>query len=168
MTSNLPPAIALVAQVLAADAGRARADTLLAIQGADPAYVRTHLAAIDAALGAASPGLAPLTALVDQAENVVSTSSPTVARQHVISQVVLRKFVEEVPPHGRVLARYALATPCSPRCAAPVVPPVIRAGPHARRNRASATHARRLCLPGGTPPARCWMRSRSSGSPGAG
>jgi hypothetical protein len=83
-------------------------DTLLAIQGVDLAYVRAHLADIDTALGAASPGLASLTALVDQAEYVVSASSPTVARQHVISQVVLRKFVEVVPPHSRTLARYDL------------------------------------------------------------
>lgn len=108
MTSNLPPAISLIAQIFAADAGRGRVDTLLAIQGVDPAYVRAHLADIDTALGASSPGLMSLTAMVDQAEKAVSTSSPTVARQHVISQVVLRKFVENVPPHGKVLARYDL------------------------------------------------------------
>lgn len=95
---------------MAADAGQARADTLLQIQGADPVYVRKHLGAIDAALGAGSPGLASLTALVDQAEIAVSTSSATVPRQHVISQVVLRKFVEDTPPRGRVLARYSLAS----------------------------------------------------------
>lgn len=110
MTSNLPPAIAIVAQVIAADAGRGRADTLLAIQGADPDHVRKHLAAIDTDLGTASPGLAALTALVDQAEDVVATSSPTVARQHVISQVVQRRFVETVPGRGRLLARYTLAS----------------------------------------------------------
>lgn len=110
MTSNLPPAIALIAPILAADAGQARADTLLAIQGVDPVSVRKHLVSLDTALGASSPGLAALTAVVDQAENVVSTSSPTVARQHVISQVVLRRFVEDVPPHGKVVARYTLAT----------------------------------------------------------
>lgn len=108
MTSNLPPVIAIVAKIMAADAGRVRAETLLQIQGADPVYVRRHLGAIDAALGTASPGLASLTALVDQAEDAVSTSRPTVDVQHVTSQVVLRKSVEDVPPHGRVLARYDL------------------------------------------------------------
>jgi hypothetical protein len=96
--------------MIAADAGRARADTLLQIQGAGPDYVRKHLGVIDRTLGASSPGLASLTALIEQAEDAVSTSRPTVARQHVISQVVLRKFVENVPPRGRVLARYDLAS----------------------------------------------------------
>jgi hypothetical protein len=65
---------------------------------------------LDAALGAQSPGVAGLTALVDQAVEAVSTSRPTVPRQHVISQVVLRKFVENVPPYGNVVARVDLAT----------------------------------------------------------
>jgi hypothetical protein len=58
---------------------------------------------VDAALGAQSPGVASLTALIDQAVEAVSTSRPTVPPQHVISQVVLHKFVENVPPHGNVL-----------------------------------------------------------------
>jgi hypothetical protein len=87
VTLSLPPIVAFVAQVMAADAGRVRADTLLQIQGADPVYVRKHLRTIDAALGAASPGSAALTALVDQAERAVSTSSPnTVDVQHVTSK----------------------------------------------------------------------------------
>jgi Protein of unknown function (DUF4238) len=106
---SVPPAIGLVLSVLGADGGRARVDTLLAIQGAGPDYVRQHLAAIDAALGSTSPGIAGLTALIDQAEQAVSTSSPTVERQHVISQVILRKLVENVPPRGKVLAQYHLA-----------------------------------------------------------
>jgi hypothetical protein len=80
------------------------------IQGANPDYVRPHLAAIDAALGAQSPGVASLTSLVDRAVEAVSTSRPTIARQHVISQVVLRKFVENVPPRGNVVAQVDLAT----------------------------------------------------------
>ena len=87
---NNPPAIRLVLPVIDADAGRARVDTLLAIQGAGPDYVRQHLAAIDAALGATSPGIAGLAALIDQAEQAVSTSSSTVEHQHVISQLVRR------------------------------------------------------------------------------
>jgi Protein of unknown function (DUF4238) len=110
VSSDLPVVIAIVAQIMAADAGHVRADTLLQIQGADPVYVRKHLGAIDAALGAGSPGLASLTALVDQAEIAISTSGATVPRQHVISQVVLRKFIEDTPPRGRVLARYSLAS----------------------------------------------------------
>jgi hypothetical protein len=107
---NVPPAIAVVIPVLAADGGRARVDTLLAIQGVGPDYVRQHLSAIDAALGSSSPGIVGLIALIDQAEQAVSTSSPKAARrQHVISQVVLRKFVEQLRP-GKVLARVELAS----------------------------------------------------------
>jgi hypothetical protein len=106
---NLPPAIGRILPILDADGGRARVDALLAIQGVGPDYVRQHLTAIDAALGSRSPGVAGLTDLIDRAERAVSMSSPTIERQHVISQVVLRKFVEEVPPRGRVLAQYYLA-----------------------------------------------------------
>jgi Protein of unknown function (DUF4238) len=107
---DLPPAIALLLPVLAADGGKGRAITLLAIQGVEPGYARMHLGAIDTALGSDSPGVAGLTALIDQAEQAVSTSSPTIQRQHVISRVVLRKFVEDVPPRGRVLARVDLTS----------------------------------------------------------
>jgi hypothetical protein len=41
--TNLPPAIRLLVGVIAADAGRARAETLLMIVGADPVSVRQHL-----------------------------------------------------------------------------------------------------------------------------
>src|SRR5260370_6172575 len=96
--------------MLASDGGRARVRTLLAIQGAGPDYVRRHLTDIDAALGAASPGPAALADLIRKAEDAVSTSQPTVDRQHVISQGVLRRFVENVPPGGMQLARFDLAT----------------------------------------------------------
>lgn len=56
-----------------------------------------------------SPGLARLTELIDKAEEAVSSSRPTVARQHVISQVVLRRYVE-VLPEGKRLVRVNLAT----------------------------------------------------------
>jgi hypothetical protein len=105
----MPPAIAPLLPAITADSGQGRADTLLGIIGAAPDYVRQHLGAIDSALGAQSPGLASLTELIDTAKEAVSTSRPTVRRQHVISQVVLRRFVE-VLPGGRRLARVNLAT----------------------------------------------------------
>lgn len=71
--------------------------------------MRQHLGAIDTALGIRSPGLANLTELVDKAEEAVSASKPTVARQHVISQVVLRRYTE-VRAAGKRLARTNLAT----------------------------------------------------------
>lgn len=108
--ASLPPAIHVLIGVIAADAGRARAETLLMIVGADPVSVRQHLNAIDTELGAQSPGVAALSALIGQAEQAVSTSSLTVARQHVISEVVLRKFVQNVPPNGRVLAQVELSS----------------------------------------------------------
>lgn len=108
--TNLPPAIQQLLPEIAADAGRARAQTLLAIQGADPDYVRPHIAAIDAALGASSPGIAGLAQLLRRAEEAVSQSQPTVRRQHIISQVVLRKFIEDVVPGGRQVVRFDLAT----------------------------------------------------------
>ena len=108
--ANIPPAIDVLVGVIATDVGRARAETLLMIVGADPVSVRQHLNAIDAQLGAQSPGVAALSALIDQAEQAVSTSSPTVARQHVISEIVLRKFVQNMPPNGRVLAQVELAS----------------------------------------------------------
>lgn len=107
---TLPPAIRLILVDLAGDAGRRRAHTLMVIQGAGPDYVRLHLTGIDAALGATSPGLGGLEELVREAEEAVSTSQPTVAHQHVISKVVLRRFVEDVPPGGRQLIQFALAT----------------------------------------------------------
>jgi hypothetical protein len=108
--TNLPPAIELLVYAIAADAGRERAETLLTIVGAGPDSARKHLAAIDTELGAQSPGIPALSALIDQAEQAVSTSSPTVARQHVISEVVLRKFVKTVHPSGLVLAKVDLAS----------------------------------------------------------
>ena len=106
----LPPAINVLLPVLVADAGRARADTLLAIQGVDPDYIRPHLSAIDSALGNASPGMTGLLQLIRQAEDAVSTSRPTVQHQHVISEVVTRAFVEDMPPGGRQVLRYDFAS----------------------------------------------------------
>jgi hypothetical protein len=105
----MPPAITLLLPILTADAGQGRAETLQGILAAGPDYVRRHLGAIDTVLGARSPGLANLTELVDEAEEAVSASRLTVARQHVISQVVLRKYTE-VLPAGKRLARVNLAT----------------------------------------------------------
>ena len=108
IVTTLPQAIQLVLPILASDGGRARVQTLLAIQGAGPDYVRQHLTDIDAALGASSPGPAALADLIRQAEAAVSTPS-TVWRQHVISRRgVLRRFTENVPG-GTLLARFDLA-----------------------------------------------------------
>jgi hypothetical protein len=107
--TNLPLVIQWILPMLAADAGRTRAQTLLAIQGAGPDLVRRHLAGIDAALGPSGPGTAGVGDLIRKAEEAVSTSRPTRKRQHVISQVVLRRFVEDIPPGGRQLARFDLA-----------------------------------------------------------
>lgn len=109
IVTNLPQAIQLVLPMLASDSGQARVQTLLAIQGAGPDYVRQHLADVDAALGASSPGIAVLTDLVRKAEDAVSTPS-TIARQHFISQTgVLRQFVENTPG-GLQLAKLDVAT----------------------------------------------------------
>ncbi len=107
--TNLPPAIQLLRDVLASDQGQARADSLLAIQGAGPDYVRQHVTALDAALGTFSPGVPGLRELIRKAEEAVSTSQPTVERQHVISEVVLRRFAGSVPSGGRQLARFDFA-----------------------------------------------------------
>jgi hypothetical protein len=107
--TSMPTAITLLLPVITADAGQGRADTLLGILAAGPDHVRQHLGAIDSALGAQSPGLPTLIALIDKAEEAVSASRPTVRHQHVISQVVLRRFLE-VLPAGKRLTRVNLAT----------------------------------------------------------
>src|SRR6266702_504443 len=109
MTTNLPTAIQMLRDVLAADRGQARADSLLAILGAGLDYVRQHVTVLDAALGTFSPGVSGLDELIRKAEEVVSTSQPTVKRQHVISEVVLRRFAGPVPSAGRQLVRFDLA-----------------------------------------------------------
>jgi len=109
MNTNLPPTIQVLRDVLAADQGQARADSLLAILGAGPDYVRQHLTILDAALGMFSPGVSGLDELIRKAEEAVSTSRPTVKRHHVISEVVLRRFAGPVPSAGRQLLRFDLA-----------------------------------------------------------
>ena len=109
MNTNLAPTIQVLRDVLAADQGQARADSLLAILGAGPDYVRQHLTILDAALGTFSPGVSGLDELIRRAEEAVSTSRPTVKRQHVISEVVLRRFAGPVPSAGRQLVRFDLA-----------------------------------------------------------
>ncbi|GEM_PF-3951427 len=109
MNTNLPSAIRLLRDVLAADQGRGRAESLLAILGAGPDYVRQHIAALDAALGTFSPGVPGLHELVRKAEEAVSTSRPTVERQHIISELVLRRFVGRVLSGGRGLTYFDLA-----------------------------------------------------------
>ena len=103
-TTGLPSAIRLLRDALAADQGRGCADSLLAILGVGPDYVRQHITILDSALGVFSPGVPGLGELIRKAEEAVSTSRPTVERQHVISQVVLRRFVGAVPSVGKRLA----------------------------------------------------------------
>lgn len=106
---NLPPAIQMLRDALAPDQGQGRADSLLAILGVGPDYVRQHIAALDTALGPFSPGVPGLHELIRKAEEAVSTSRPPVARQHVISQVVLRRFAGRIPSGSRQLAFFDLA-----------------------------------------------------------
>jgi hypothetical protein len=107
--ANLPPALQLLLPVLVQDGGRGRAETLQLILGNPDAY-RAHLDDIDVALGPASPGKGRLARLLRLAEAAVSPSSGRVKRQHYVSQVVLRRFVEPVSGVGRVLSRYDLAS----------------------------------------------------------
>lgn len=105
--TNLPQGVQLILPIFTADRGRARAGTLLAIQGLGPEYVRQHLTVIDAALGPASPGTAALADLIVKAEEAVSTSRPTIGHQHVISKSgVLDNFTEDVPRRGMRLTRF--------------------------------------------------------------
>jgi Protein of unknown function (DUF4238) len=108
--TKLPPAIQMLRDALAPDQGQGHAESLLAILGVGPDYVRQHIAALDTALGPFSPGVSGLHELIRKAEEAVSTSRPTVACQHVISQVVLRRFAGRVPSDGRQLAYFDLAT----------------------------------------------------------
>jgi Protein of unknown function (DUF4238) len=107
--TDLPLAIRLLRDVLAADQGRACADSLLAILGVGPEYVRQNITILDSALGIFSPGMQGLDALVRKAEEAVSTSRPTVERQHIVSEGVLRCFVGPVPSIGKRLAHFDLA-----------------------------------------------------------
>lgn len=108
---QLPPAIQMILPSLRADRGRARAGTLLQILGAGPDYVQQHLMGIHAAMGADSPGMAALTELVSKTRAAGSASAPTVPRQHVISEAILRHFTELVDPRaGKQLTSYDLLT----------------------------------------------------------
>lgn len=110
ITGPLPEAIQRLLPAIEADGGRVRAATLLQILGAGVAYVQQHVAQIDVALGAQSPGLDALENLVAKTRAAGLTSAATIARQHVISQSLLRQFTENQAPAGRVLARYDLLT----------------------------------------------------------
>ncbi len=94
MPNPLPPALKLILPVLADDQGRARARTLLFIAGVGPDVVQQNAPDLDAALGASSPGPAGLADLVSKTRTAMSASSPKIARQHVISKVILRHFCE--------------------------------------------------------------------------
>jgi hypothetical protein len=109
MTNPLPPALQAILPVLAADQGRARARTLLFIAGVGPNTVDQNIAGLDAALGTSSPGPAGLADLVSTARAAMSASSPTIARQHLISKAILRRFCEPGPGNaGLQLMRHDL------------------------------------------------------------
>jgi hypothetical protein len=110
-TPQLPLAIQMILPSLRADRGRARAGTLLQILGAGPDYVHQHLAGIDAALGADSPGVPALGELVGKTRAAGSANAPTIPRQHVISEAILRRFTELVEPRaGKQLTSCDLLT----------------------------------------------------------
>jgi hypothetical protein len=103
------PAVHAILPMLAADQGRARARTLLFIAGVGPDAVDLTIAGLDAALGTSSPGPAGLGDLVAKARAAMSASSPKVARQHVISRAILRRFCEPGPGNaGLQLMRHDL------------------------------------------------------------
>lgn len=91
---QLPWATQMILPTLAADRGRARASTQLAILGAGPDDVQQHLASTDAALGADGPGSAGLADLMSRTRTASSATAATVPRQHVISEAVLRRLTE--------------------------------------------------------------------------
>lgn len=109
MTPQLPPALQAILPVLAADQGRTRARTLLFIAVVGPDLVDSNIAGLDAALGTSSPGPAGLASLVSAVKTASSASSPTIIRQHVITQAVLRCFCEPGAGNaGQQLMRYDL------------------------------------------------------------
>lgn len=120
MPAQLPPTLRAILPALAADQGRARARTLLLIIGAGLNTVDQNIRGLDAALGTSSPGPAGLASLVSAARAASSASSPRIGRQHVISQVVLRRFCEPgAGGAGRQLIRHdvliGIASPTGPR-----------------------------------------------------
>lgn len=72
-------------------------------------YVRQNITVLDSALSIFSPGVQGIDELVHKAEEAVSTSRPTMARQHVVSEGVLRCFIGPVPSIGKRLAHFDLA-----------------------------------------------------------
>jgi hypothetical protein len=97
----------MVLPTLAADKGRSRAATLLAILGVGPDEVQRHLNEIDVALGADSVGTVALADLVNETRAASSAAAPTIPRQHIISQGILRRFTELIDPRaGKQLASY--------------------------------------------------------------
>ena len=109
MANPLPPALQLLVPVLAADQGRGRARTLLFIAGVGPTMIDQSITELDTALGSSSPGPAGLANLVSKARAAMSASSPTIARQHVISKAILRRFCEPGPGNaGLQLMRHDL------------------------------------------------------------
>jgi hypothetical protein len=88
----LPPALKAILPAISADAGRHRARTLLAMLGVGFDYFEVHLTAIDTSLGADSPGLDELRALVRAAREACSTAARKAPHQHVISRALLRSW----------------------------------------------------------------------------
>ncbi|HUY98117.1 MAG TPA: hypothetical protein VMW47_10950 [Verrucomicrobiae bacterium] len=96
--NQLPPALQASVPILAADGGRQRARTMLAILMPGIDYVDQRLDPVDRALGSTRPGRLALASLVAATRTATSLSGRTVRNQHVISQVVLRQFVEATTP----------------------------------------------------------------------
>ena len=94
MPAQLPAALGAIVPIIAADQGRARARTLLFILAVGPDAVDQNIPGLDAALGTSSPGPDGLASLVAAAKAAASATSARIARQHVISRTVLRRFCE--------------------------------------------------------------------------
>jgi hypothetical protein len=76
--NQIPPALEKLVPVIVADKGRRRAKTLLHLFGAGLDYVDQRLPVLHGALGAASPGLPALSALVEAARVATSAAAPKV------------------------------------------------------------------------------------------
>jgi hypothetical protein len=109
LVAALPLSVQEVLPVLATDQGRYRGDTLIAIVVLGPDKLQVHLDDVHRALGTYSPGRGVLQELVHIASRAMSPLQPTVPTQHVTSKIVLRQWVEPLPPAGNVVARFSLA-----------------------------------------------------------
>jgi hypothetical protein len=112
ITKPLPAALQALLPDIAADQGRHRARSLLGLLAVDLDYADGRLADLHLALGLKSPGVDELRALVQAARTATSAAATVVPKQHVISQVVLKRWTEPVPGKptaGHQLMRHDLA-----------------------------------------------------------